>query len=43
MNLYMISLGGKVEGANIEVHDVQFIAANDIDKLNRNLEENVVW
>jgi hypothetical protein len=31
MNLYMISLGGKVSGANIEVHDVQFAAAEQID------------
>lgn len=27
----MISLGGKVKGANIEVHDVQFAAAEGID------------
>lgn len=31
MNLYMISLGGKVSGANIEVHDVQFAVADHID------------
>ncbi len=31
MNLYMVSLGGKVKGGNIEVHDVQFIAAEYID------------
>lgn len=31
MNLYMISLGGKVKGANIEVHDVQFTVAEHID------------
>jgi hypothetical protein len=31
-NLYMISLGGKVKGCNIEVHDVQFVAANHIDE-----------
>lgn len=31
MNLYMISLGGKASGANIEVHDVQFAAADHID------------
>ncbi|WP_105617311.1 DUF1543 domain-containing protein [Vallitalea okinawensis] len=31
MNLYMISLGGKVKGANIEVHDVQFVVADHID------------
>lgn len=31
MDLYMISLGGKVKGGNIEVHDVQFVAAKHID------------
>ena len=28
----MISLGGKVKGGNIEVHDIQFVAANHIDE-----------
>ena len=32
MNLYMISLGGKAKGCNIEVHDVQFVAAGHIDE-----------
>jgi hypothetical protein len=32
MNLYMISLGGKVKGCNIEAHDVQFVAAQHIDE-----------
>jgi hypothetical protein len=32
MNLYMVSLGGKVTGCNIEVHDVQFVIANHIDE-----------
>jgi len=32
MNLYMISLGGKVKGCNIEVHDVQFVVANHVDE-----------
>jgi hypothetical protein len=32
MNLYMVSLGGKVKGCNVEVHDVQFVAANHIDE-----------
>lgn len=41
MNLYMISLGGKVEPANIEVHDVQFIAANDIDNSIETLKK--IW
>ncbi len=27
----MISLGGKIQGANIEVHDVQFVAAEKIE------------
>jgi hypothetical protein len=31
-NLYMISLGGKVKGCNVEVHDVQFVAADHIDE-----------
>lgn len=31
-NLYMITLGGKVNGCNIEVHDVQFVVANHIDE-----------
>lgn len=30
--LYMISLGGKVKGANIEVHDVQFVVASSIEE-----------
>lgn len=33
MNLYMISLGGKVRGANIEVHDVQFAVEDHIDNI----------
>jgi hypothetical protein len=28
----MISLGGKVKGCNIEVHDVQFVIANHIEE-----------
>lgn len=32
MNLYMISLGGKAKGCNIEVHDIQFVAAGHIDE-----------
>lgn len=32
MNLYMVSLGGKAKGCNIEVHDVQFVAAEHIDE-----------
>ena len=32
MNLYMINLGGKVRGCNLEVHDVQFVAAKHIDE-----------
>lgn len=31
MNIFMVSLGGKVEGANIEVHDVQFVVAEQIE------------
>lgn len=31
MNLYMVSLGGKAKGCNIEVHDVQFVVAEHID------------
>ncbi len=31
MKLYMISVGGKAAGANIEVHDVQFVVAENID------------
>ena len=30
--LYMISLGGKAPGANIEVHDVQFVVAASIEE-----------
>ena len=31
MKLFMMSLGGKINGANIEVHDVQFAAAAKIE------------
>ncbi len=31
MKLYMITLGGKVKHGNIEVHDIQFLAANHVD------------
>jgi hypothetical protein len=31
-DLYMISLGGKVKGCNLEVHDVQFVATDHIDE-----------
>ncbi len=31
-NLYMVTLGGKVKGCNIEVHDVQFVVADHIDE-----------
>ncbi|MDF2487017.1 MAG: hypothetical protein K0R46_3185 [Herbinix sp.] len=40
MNLYMISLGGKVKGCNLEVHDVQFIVANHIDETINLLKSN---
>lgn len=31
-SLFMISLGGKISGCNVEVHDVQFVAAEHIDE-----------
>ncbi|GAB6107264.1 DUF1543 domain-containing protein [Fusibacter bizertensis] len=31
MQLFMMSLGGKIQGANIEVHDVQFAVAERIE------------
>ena len=31
MKLFMMSLGGKINGANIEVHDVQFAVAEKIE------------
>ena len=40
MNLYMINLGGKAKGGNIEVHDVQFVAANHIDETIEVLKKN---
>ncbi len=40
MNLYMISLGGKVKGCNIEVHDVQFVAADHIDETIETLKKH---
>jgi hypothetical protein len=36
----MISLGGKVQGCNLEVHDVQFVAANDVDETLELLRNN---
>lgn len=38
--LYMITLGGKAKGAKIEVHDVQFIIAKDIEETFNALKEN---
>lgn len=38
--LYMITLGGKAKGAKIEVHDVQFIIAKDIEETFTVLKEN---
>ncbi len=40
MKLYMINLGGKVEGCNLEVHDVQFLAADRIDDTVELLKRN---
>lgn len=40
MNLYMIHLGGKVEDCNLEIHDVQFIAADHIDQTIEILKKN---
>ncbi|MBN2897757.1 MAG: DUF1543 domain-containing protein [Clostridia bacterium] len=40
MNLYMIGLGGKVHGANIEVHDVQFVVSDYIDQTVERLKAN---
>jgi len=31
MKLYMITLGGKIEGCKVEIHDVQFAVAESID------------
>jgi hypothetical protein len=39
-DLYMISLGGKVKGCNLEVHDVQFVAANHVDESVELLKNN---
>ena len=39
--LYMITIGGKAKGANIEVHDVQFIIANNIKETYKILKENL--
>lgn len=38
--LFMITLGGKAKGANIEVHDVQFIIAKDIKETYKILKDN---
>lgn len=40
MKLFMISLGGKVNGCNLEVHDVVFVAANHIDETVALLKSN---
>lgn len=40
LNLYMITLGGKAPGALIEVHDVQFIIAKNIEETYSVLKEN---
>lgn len=40
MNLYMVSLGGKAKGCNIEVHDVQFAAANHIEEVIELMKKN---
>ncbi len=40
MNLYMVSLGGKAKGCNIEVHDVQFVVADHIDNTVEALRNN---
>lgn len=32
MKLWMICLGGKVKGANTEVHDIQFVVAESVDQ-----------
>ncbi|OIR02385.1 hypothetical protein GALL_155430 [mine drainage metagenome] len=31
-HLFMVSLGGSAQGANLELHDVQFVAAADVDE-----------
>jgi hypothetical protein len=36
----MVSLGGKVKGGNIEVHDIQFVAAEKIDETIDILKKN---
>jgi hypothetical protein len=36
----MVSLGGKAKGCNIEVHDVQFVAAEHIDETIELLKKN---
>lgn len=38
--LFMITLGGKTKSANIEVHDVQFIIAKNIEETFNILKEN---
>ncbi len=40
MKLYMVSLGGKVKGGNIEVHDIQFVAGNQVEDTIDALKEN---
>lgn len=38
--LYMINIGGKAPGANIEVHDLQFIIAENIEETEQALREH---
>lgn len=38
--LYMISIGGKAEKANIEVHDVQFVIADTVEDVIPVIKEN---
>lgn len=39
-HLYIIGLGGKAQGANIEVHDIQLAIAEDIESLHKPLLSN---
>ena len=38
--LYMVSIGGKVERSNIEVHDLQFVIAETIEETYETLRSN---
>jgi hypothetical protein len=42
-NLYLVVLGGRINGCNIELHDVRWVVGESIEDTVISLKQQMVW